>query len=151
MAQFTFAARPSPDALSYFRDKTVGQRFSFDWRDLWQEEHVTSFVVAKMASADLLADTHRALLAAIEQGLTREQFIRDLRPTLEKAGWWGRQEQTDPTTGEVRRVQLGSRRRPATIYDTNMRMAHAASKRQPALASTPSNTAPISTTPASPP
>lgn len=120
-----FSGRPPAEAVALLKDKAVGGRLSFDWRDVWQEEHLTSFVVAKMASRDLLADVHGALVKAISEGWTRERFVEELRPTLQRAGWWGRQLQTDPRTGLERRVQLGSSRRLKTIFDTNMRMAHA--------------------------
>ena len=130
MAVVSFSARPPAEAVAYLQDKVVGGRFSFDWRDMWQDEHLSSFVVAKMASADLLADVHSALTTAISEGWTRQRFIDELRPTLQAKGWWGRKEQTDPLTGEIREVQLGSPRRLTTIFDTNMRMAHAAGRWQ---------------------
>lgn len=128
MAVATFSGRPPADAVAYLRDKMPGGRLSFDWRDVWQEEHLTSFVVAKMDSQALLTDVHAALTRAITEGWTRDRFITELRPTLEKAGWWGRQEKTDPVTGLAREVQLGSPRRLKTIYDTNMRMAQASGR-----------------------
>lgn len=130
MVETVFSARPPADAVAYMRDKTVGGRFSFDWRDVWQEEHLTSFVVAKMTAADLLADVHQGVLDAIEQGWTRRMFIDRLRPLLEERGWWGVKEQLDPVTGRMRPVRLGSPRRLGIIYDTNMRMAHAAGRWQ---------------------
>lgn len=126
----SFSGRPPADAVAYLRDKVPGGRLSWDWRDVWQDEHITSFVVAKMGARDLLTDTHAALLAAITNGQTREAFVRQLRPMLEARGWWGRQSQTDPLTGTTREVQLGSPRRLRTIYDVNMRMAHAAGRWQ---------------------
>lgn len=128
MAVVAFSGRPPADAVAYLRDKVPGGRLSFDWRDVWQQEHLTSFVVAKMASRDLLADVHGALIKAISEGWTRDRFITELRPMLETAGWWGRKVQTDPVTGQTREVQLGSPRRLKTIYDTNMRMAHASGR-----------------------
>lgn len=130
MAVMSFTGRPPADAVAFLKDKLPGGRLSHDWRDVWQDEHVTSFVVAKMASRDLLTDVHQRLVEAISKGVTREQFVRDLRPALEKAGWWDRQVQTDPVTGVAAEVQLGSPRRLRTIYDVNMRMAHAAGRWQ---------------------
>lgn len=130
MAVVSFSGRPPADAVAYLKEKIPGGRLSFDWRDVWQEEHLTSFVVAKMASHDLLADVHRALLKAISEGQTREAFIQGLRPVLEKAGWWGRKEERDPVTGVTRTVQLGSTRRLKTIFDINMRMSFAAGRWQ---------------------
>ncbi len=130
MAVVGLSSRPPAEAVAFLRDKAVGQRFSFDWRDTWQQEHVTSFVVAKAMSADLLTDIHDALVKAISEGQTREAFIAALRPTLEAKGWWGDQTRTDPVTGRERTVRLGTPRRLRTIFDTNMRMAHAAGRWQ---------------------
>lgn len=98
---------------------------SFSWQDLWQEEHARAFTVAKSAGFDILADIHAALSSALAEGRTVRDFARDLRPTLEAAGWWGRKEVTDPLTGKAREAQLGSTRRLRTIFDVNMRVSYA--------------------------
>lgn len=130
MAVASFSGRPPADAVAYLQDKVPGGRFSFDWRDLWQDEHLTSFVVAKGMSRDLLTEIHGDLVKAISEGWTRERFIAELRPRLEARGWWGRQTMTDPVTGLTREVQLGSPRRLKTIFDINMRMAFGAGRWQ---------------------
>lgn len=119
---------PDAEAVRYLTSKQVGGRFSFDWRDVRDEEHVTSFVVAKAMKASLLGDMHTALGRALQDGWSRQRFIDELTPTLQKAGWWGEKEMTDPETGERRLVQLGSPRRLKTIFDVNIRMAHAAGR-----------------------
>lgn len=112
------------EPLRWFKAK--GIQPSFDWKDVWQEEHAIAFTVAKAMEFDVLETIKLATQKAIAQGQTLEQFKRDLKPTLTKLGWWGRQDRTDPLTGEVREVQLGSARRLKTIYRTNMRTARAA-------------------------
>lgn len=128
MTTARFAALPPAEAVAYLEDKVVGARFSFNWRDVWQQEHLNAFVVAKAATRDILTDIHGSLLDAIKTGKGRDQFIRDLRPTLEAKGWWGKAVVTDPKTGEQQLAQLGSPRRLRTIFDVNMRMAHAAGR-----------------------
>lgn len=123
---FDFTDLPPEDAIEYFRRKSVGQRFSFDWRDVWQEEHARSFVVAKAMTADILEDIHGAVDQAIADGIAFEDFRDHLEPILRAKGWWGRQEMTDPLTGVKRDVQLGSVRRLQIIYDTNLRTSYAA-------------------------
>lgn len=130
MPVFNFTGAPPRESLEALRARLPGGRFSFDWRDTWQDEHLTSFVVAKMMSADLLRDTHAALERAISEGWTRERFAKELRPILIEAGWWGRQSMTDPVTGELREVQLGSARRINTIFDANIRQSHATGRWQ---------------------
>lgn len=123
-----FGARPPAEAVAYLQSKVIGARFSFNYRDVWQQEHITSFVVAKAMTRDLLVDIHGALLRAITAGQTREQFIADLTPTLQAKGWWGKKKVVDPLTGKAQLAQLGSPRRLATIYGVNMRMAHSAGR-----------------------
>ena len=114
----------SKEALAWFKKK--GIKPSFDYRDVWEEEHANAFTVAKMLNADLLVEVKGLIDEAIEQGQTFTQFRDILKPLLVKSGWWGIQEMDDPTTKETKIVQLGSEGRIKTIYKTNMRTARAA-------------------------
>jgi len=125
MSVVRFQARPPAQAVAYFEDQVVGGRLSFDWRDMRREEHLTAFVVAKMATADLLADVHGGLRAALKDGKSGVQFAREITPLLQAKGWWGKALQVDPVTGVQELVELGSPARLRTIFDVNMRMAHA--------------------------
>jgi hypothetical protein len=128
MADFKFVPAPPAEAVDYLERKSIGGRFSFDWRDVWQEEHLNVFVVAKAMQADLLTDIHGGLMSAIGDGWTKERFVRELTPLLQAKGWWGKKRVVDPVTGEARLATLGTPRRLRVIYDTNMRMAHAAGR-----------------------
>ena len=121
---FTFPGNPPKEALAYFRAK--GFKVGFDYRDVWREEHATAFTVAKAMDMDVLESIRNEVDKALAEGRTFTEFKRDLQPTLERLGWWGRKEMTDPVTGEVREVQLGSPRRLKTIYNANLRTARAA-------------------------
>lgn len=114
---------PPQDAIDYFQQK--GFAIGFDYRDVWQAQHQAAFTVAKVTQLDLLQDIRAAVDAAIKDGTTLQQFQKALVPILQAKGWWGRQPMTDPLTGETKEVQLGSPRRLKTIYDTNLRTAHA--------------------------
>jgi hypothetical protein len=114
---------PPEEAIAYFRAK--GYKIGFDYRDVWQQEHQTAFTVAKAMEQDLLVDIRKQVDAAIKDGTTLDTFIKELRPTLVKRGWWGRKDVIDPATGEPVSAQLGSPRRLRVIYDTNLRTAHA--------------------------
>lgn len=116
------------EAVRYLEDKQVGSRLSFDWRDVREAEHVSSFVVAKAMNSSILTDIYGELVKALEEGRTLAQFQADLKPRLEAKGWWGRSFVRDPKTGQLVEAQLGSARRLTTIYDNNMRMAHAAGR-----------------------
>jgi SPP1 gp7 family putative phage head morphogenesis protein len=115
---------PPEDAIAYLEDK--GYAISFDWRDVLAEEHVAAFTVAKMMRVDLLEATKQALIKAEREGWDLRRFSQELRPTLEREGWWGRKEMADPDTAEIKTVQLGSPRRLEIIYDTNIRAANGA-------------------------
>ncbi|BCS94607.1 phage protein [Desulfoluna limicola] len=126
MADFYFPGPVPTDALAYFRAK--GWQIGFDYRDVWKAEHASSFTVAKAMEMDVLADIREAVDKAIEGGQTFQQFAKELKPTLQKRGWWGVKEMVDPETGEVVEAQLGSPRRLKTIYRANMRTARASAQ-----------------------
>lgn len=117
---------PPAEAVEYFRRK--GLRTSFDWQDVYAEEHARVFTVAKVMQLDILEDIRAQVDRAIAEGTTLQEFRRELTPTLQKKGWWGNQLATDPLDGEEKMVQLGSPRRLDTIYDTNLRSAYAAGR-----------------------
>lgn len=118
---FDFNKAPK-DALSYLQDK--GYKLSFNYDEMQRQEHNHAFTVAKVTRLDLLNDIHNSLIAAMEKGTPFEQWKRELKPTLQKYGWYGKTEVTDPKTGEVKTINVDSRRL-ATIYNTNMRVAYA--------------------------
>ncbi len=122
--RWTFGDGPAPEVIRYFKEKQLTP--SFDWRDVWAEEHAIAFTVAKSAGFDVLEDIHEELSRAIEEGLPFAEFRKRLEPRLRAKGWWGRQEVIDPASGEVVTAQLGSRRRLKVIYEANMRSARAA-------------------------
>nr|DAI24806.1 MAG TPA: minor capsid component [Caudoviricetes sp.] len=124
MSNAQFAPLPPKEAIKFFKSK--GYAFSFDWHDVWKEEHAIAFTVAKAASIDILQDIRGELQKSLEQGLTFESFKKNLKPILCQKGWWGKAVQTDPLTGEEKEVMLGSNRRLETIWRTNMDMAYAA-------------------------
>lgn len=116
------------EAIAFFRGK--GLLESFAWPDVWQEEHAKAFTVAKAMRRDILQDIYEAVDRALADGTTLETFRRELTPLLQAKGWWGRQEATDPLTGEIRNVQLGAPRRLETIFDVNLRSAYQAGRWQ---------------------
>jgi len=111
-------------ALAFFRDK--GLETSFAWQDIVGEEHDVAFTVAKMLDVDLLSEVRDSVDRAIAEGKTLREFTDELKPTLVERGWWGRAEMTDPATGAIEEVQLGSPRRLRTIFHTNMMTAYSA-------------------------
>jgi SPP1 gp7 family putative phage head morphogenesis protein len=126
VAEILPVSLPPQEAVEYFRRK--GLKPSFAWQDVYAEEHARVFTVAKVAKLDLLEDLRGAVDRAIAEGTTFADFKRELIPVLQEKGWWGRGRQVDPADGEEKDVQLGSVRRLRTIYDTNLRTAHAAGR-----------------------
>lgn len=124
MAEILPLNLPPAEAVEHFRAK--GHRLSFDWRDVYADEHARVFTVAKVMELDVLADIRAEVDKAIADGITLPEFRRNLEPKLQEKGWWGRKRMVDPETGEEREVQLGSPRRLRIIYDTNLRTAYAA-------------------------
>lgn len=116
------------EAIAFFRAK--GWDIAFDWRDVWAEENIRAFTVAKAMSRDLLEDIRGAVDTALAEGQTLQQFAKDLAPRLFAKGWWGKKLMTDPATGEQKVVQLGSPARLRTIYETNLRTSYMAGRWQ---------------------
>jgi len=109
------------DALNYIKDKNL--KVGFSYKDVWNEEHATSFTVAKAMQLDVLSDIKKAGKKALEEGHSFEHFKKNLKPTLQQKGWWGKKKMTDPLTGAEIDAQLGSDRRLKTIYDVNLRIS----------------------------
>lgn len=117
---------PPADAVAALTAK--GYEIAFDWREVWQEENAKAFTVAKAMSRDLLEDIREAVTKALDEGLTLQQFQKELRPRLVARGWWGRALMTDPADGVEKVVRLGSPARLRTIYQTNLRVSYMAGR-----------------------
>jgi SPP1 gp7 family putative phage head morphogenesis protein len=124
---------PPADILKWFADK--GLKYTWDWHELWQQEHARAFTVAKVLKLDILQTIRDELQRAFETGETLDAFRKRLQPKLKALGWWGRVEAQDvpgwtPETGiePTTPVQLGSPWRLATIYNANTDTAYGASR-----------------------
>lgn len=121
---------PPKEAVAWFEAK--GYRITWDWHEMRDAAHAQAFTVAKAARLDILQDIRGGIEAALKEGRTERQFIRDLTPILQNKGWWGKAH--DPETGEVlldakgRRIRQGSPRRLSTIYRTNLQSAYMAGR-----------------------
>lgn len=121
---YSFNPGPPPEASRFLKNK--GLRPSFSWQDVEPEEHAVSFTVAKVMEMDLLEAMKAEVQRAQDEGLPFKAFEKSWRANPRLADWWGKREMTDPLTGEVKEVQLGSPRRLRTIYNANIRSARAA-------------------------
>lgn len=120
MVKFDFNLSPD-EAIKYLKNK--GFKLSFNYEELKGAAHHKAFTVAKVTRADLLNDIHEELLASMKDGRTFKDFQTSLQPKLEKKGWWGTTEVTNPVTGEVKTINVNPKRLK-TIFETNTRMAY---------------------------
>lgn len=117
---FDFNLAPEK-AQEYLNGK--GFNLSFDYDEMQGGAHHKAFTVAKVTRVDLLNDIFTSLNEAMASGETFKDWQKRIKPTLQKKGWWGEQEITNPKTGEVKNVYIGARRL-RTIFNTNMRVAY---------------------------
>ncbi|RPH42091.1 MAG: hypothetical protein EHM87_17820 [Burkholderiales bacterium] len=84
--EFSFN-NPFKEQLDYFRQK--GYAISPNgWKDLWKDAHAKAFTVARVTQADVLVDIRKAADKAMAEGLSLDQFKKNLIPTLTEKGWF---------------------------------------------------------------
>jgi len=120
-----FQQKPAA-AIEYFKRK--GLKTSWNWFDTWKDAHAKAFTVAKTASLDVVSDIRDMVGKALSEGMTLAQFKKDLKPQLQKRGWWGKKERVNEETGEIEEYMAGSPRRLETIYRTNLQTAYMAGR-----------------------
>ena len=98
---------------------------TYSWQDLWQQEHAQQFTVSRLTRVDLMQSLQDQITKSVNGDLSRRDFMRDAKALLEKSGWWGTVEVTDPATGELLKTTFDSARLKL-IFDTNTSMAQAA-------------------------
>lgn len=98
---------------------------TFDWRDVWQEEHAHQFTVSRLANLDILEAMRDGILASVKGDSSRRDWTKHAREILQQAGWWGKKEVLDPATGEMVTTTFDPARLKL-IFDTNTRMAYSA-------------------------
>lgn len=125
---FRFPGPVPKDALEFFKAKELHPSFSH--LDVSAEEHALGFTVARSTGYDILGDVQDALGEHLQGGGTLRTFSKQLAPILQKKGWWGEQDVTDPETGKKVAAGLGSPHRLRVIFESNMRSARAAGQWQ---------------------
>lgn len=105
------------------------------WRyqDVLWNAHSRGFFVARVAQADILGAIQKEVGAAIQEGISLQEFSNRLRPTLEAKGWWSGEGNKEglslvrnPQTGQDEWTKLGTPRRLRTIYETNLSVSYSA-------------------------
>ncbi len=123
-ANFSFSLTPS-EAVDYLQDKGFKQTFFYD--EMMHDAHHKAFTVAKIMRNDLLEDMRDSLAKALKEGVGFEEWKKNITPTLKKYGWYGVIDTINPQTGEIKTINVNSRRL-STIYHTNMRVSHAVAR-----------------------
>jgi SPP1 gp7 family putative phage head morphogenesis protein len=124
VAKFSFT-QPPIENMAYLLQKKP--ELHYRWNEIMFEAHHRAFTVARITKADLLLDVQTSLLKAMKEGKSFQHWKKDLKPTLQKKGWWGKRDSVNPKTGEVQEIKIGSTRLK-TIYQTNMAVAYAQSR-----------------------
>ncbi|MFZ5483495.1 MAG: phage minor head protein [Pseudomonadota bacterium] len=115
---------PPEEAVDYMKRRGLLTE-TFDWRDLWQDEHLHQFTVSRLARLDLLEAIRDGITRSVEGDLSRRDWMRDIQAMLQKEGWWGEEEVLDPVTGKLVKTVFDPARLKL-IYDTNTNMAYSA-------------------------
>jgi SPP1 gp7 family putative phage head morphogenesis protein len=125
-AEFADAFRLPPEEAARYMSGRERVRISYDWREIWQEEHAYQFTVSRLARADLLSDIRARIEASVAGDVTRRDWMRDVEGMLREAGWWGTKPVVRPDGGAV--TTRFDPARLKLIYDVNTRMAYAAGR-----------------------
>ena len=110
------------EAIAYIKGK--GLKLTYDYKEMMHKAHHKSFTVAKITRIDLLNDIHEAVQTAIKDGTPFATFKKNIKPILQKKGWYGFKNITNYKTGEIKEIYIGSRRLK-NILATNKQVAFA--------------------------
>lgn len=93
------------EAIRYLRSLKI----AYDDPDAWDAEQERAFRITGLAKEDLLQYFRDTLATSLEKGTTFREWVKQLKPQLERSGWRG----ATPS-----RLEL--------IFETNMRVSRAA-------------------------
>lgn len=125
MVNFSFN-NPPLDNIAFLMSKKG--EIHFDYDEIKFEAHQRAFTVAKVTQIDLLSDIQTSLENAFVEGQSFEKWKEELKPTLQKHGWFGKSvEVINPKTNEKKSIEVGASRLKKIFY-TNARTAYAQSE-----------------------
>nr|DAS33718.1 MAG TPA: minor capsid component [Caudoviricetes sp.] len=132
----------SPIKISFFDEpvnalaalKARKPELHFDYDEIMHETHTRVFTVAKITKIDLLNYIQASLEDAYKKGQSFEAWQENIKPVLAKKGWLGDVSVTNPQTGEVKQIYVGSRRLKR-IFETNMRVSFARARYESQMSS----------------
>jgi len=108
------------DAIKFMEEK--GLIASWDWRKQLDINHSQTFTVAKAMKMNILQDIRSMIDKSLSEGMGFREFQKELKPMLQKKGWWGKK------IVDGKKIQLGSPHRLKTIYQTNMQSSYMAGR-----------------------
>lgn len=114
------------NAIAYFQSK--GYTIGFNWHDVEARAHATAFTVAGVLKLDVLEDVRTSLQGALDNGLTLEQFRRQLSPVLIQKGWLADRAKLVADEDGVLEGKKLTPRRLRTIFETNMQSSYGAGR-----------------------
>lgn len=85
------------EAIAYITSK--GLATSYNWSEIYAEEHASKFTVAKIMELDVLNSIHESVIDAVAEGQTFHTFKKGMLEKLGEDGW-GTYAQKDEVTGE---------------------------------------------------
>lgn len=130
MSQFSFFNEP----LEVYNDlKSKNPKLSFSYDEIMSEARKRAFSVSKMMRLDLLKATQDSLAKAIKEGQSFKTWANEIKPKLKSEGWYGKTEITNPKTGEVKTINIGSSRLKS-IYNNNIRQSYASARYETQMA-----------------
>lgn len=112
------------EAVAFMKEK--GFEFTWGWREQLKINHAEVFTVAKAMRMDILQDIRGMINRALADGMGFREFQKELKPLLQKKGWWGKKLVDGPQGSNI--VQLGSPHRLRTIYETNLQSSYMAGR-----------------------
>lgn len=102
------------EAIEYITSK--GLATSYNWSEIYAQEHASKFTVAKIMELDVLDSIHQSVIDAVADGQTFHTFRKNMLEKLGEDGW-GTYAQKDEVTGEE--LTRLSDRRLKKVYQVN--------------------------------
>lgn len=102
------------EAIEYITSK--GLATSYNWAEIYAQEHASKFTVAKIMELDVLDSIHQSVIDAVAEGQAFHTFKKGMLEKLGEEGW-GTYAQKDEVTGEE--LTRLSDRRLKKVYQVN--------------------------------
>ncbi|OPH33254.1 hypothetical protein [Moraxella equi] len=81
----SFERLPNREAEKHFAQKSLIT--SAEFAEFKAYQHALAFTVAGLADKDMLAEVHKAVKSAIDNGTSFNEFKKSLKPFLVSKGW----------------------------------------------------------------